>query len=123
MKHVNHGSEVMTQYVAFPHGGYMWSYDHVDQNTGHRLLADDEQCECGALGVGIILRPHEQMTVEERLALGFNQEWWSPGVLKPSLAMEYPEVGAWRDERIAEGARVMTEDEWRAAHAKPEGEE
>lgn len=43
-------------------------------------------------------------------------EWWAPGVLKPSQAIEYPEMKAWRAARIAEGARVLTAAEWDALH-------
>lgn len=47
----------------------------------------------------------------------FDAEWWSPGVLKPSRAMEYSETKAWRAARIAAGARVLTPEEWEQIHS------
>lgn len=46
----------------------------------------------------------------------FVGEWWSHGVLKPPMVREYPETTAWRAEQVANGARVLTTDEWLALH-------
>lgn len=46
----------------------------------------------------------------------FFGEWWSRGVLKPPMIREYPETTAWRAQQVANGARVLTTDEWLALH-------
>lgn len=49
-------------------------------------------------------------------------EWYAPGVLKPPQARQFPEMTAWREARIAEGARVLTTEEWlEASDARQQG--
>lgn len=43
-------------------------------------------------------------------------EWFSPGVLKPPLAMQYPEYMAWRQHQLDAGAVELTAEEWAEMH-------
>jgi len=47
-----------------------------------------------------------------------SSEWWDhqARVLKPPMAIEYPEMKEWRQTQIDAGATVLTQEEWRKIH-------
>jgi hypothetical protein len=52
---VNHGAPVRTVFRS-GRDWELWEVEH-DGPDGHRFLVDGEQCECGVLPIGVILRP------------------------------------------------------------------
>jgi hypothetical protein len=53
MTRVNYGARIVARRTNFDTGGYSIAVEH-DGNDGHAQLKPGEQCECGALGLGVI---------------------------------------------------------------------